>query len=76
MAVWYSSFLSMEGNQPDSEPVVILYNNSTGTIDLKDIKTPFLPNRIIYHMMHVVLPKKYGINIELKPHHVGSGLLF
>ncbi len=36
------------GGQHDSEPVVILYNDSTGTIDLNDIKTQLLPNRIYY----------------------------
>jgi polar amino acid transport system substrate-binding protein len=55
------------GWQPDSEPVVILYNDSTGTIDLNDIETQPRPNRIIYHMLNVVLPKEYGINIKLKP---------
>lgn len=55
------------GEQPDSEAVVILYNDSTGTIDLNDVETQPRPNRIIYHMVNVVLPKKYGINIKFKP---------
>jgi len=58
---------SIYGGQPDSEPVVILYNDSTGTIGLSDLKAQPLPNNIFYHMMHVILPKKYNINIELKP---------
>ena len=55
------------GGQPDSEPVVILYNDSTGTIDLNDRETQPRPNRIIYHMVNVVLPQEYGINIKFKP---------
>ena len=55
------------GAQPDSEPVVILYNDSTGTIDLNDIETQPRANRILYHMVNVVLPKEYGINIKMKP---------
>jgi len=55
------------GAQPAPEPVVILFNDSTGTIDLNDIETQPQPNRILYHMMNVVLPKEYGINIKFKP---------
>jgi polar amino acid transport system substrate-binding protein len=55
------------GGQPDSGPVVILYNDSTGTIDLNDIGTQARPNRIIYHMVNVVLPQEYGVNIRFKP---------
>ena len=55
------------GGQADSEPVVILYTDSTGTINLDDIETIPKYNRISYHMFHVVLPKKYGINIKFKP---------
>lgn len=57
----------VNGGQPDSDPVVILYNDSTGTIDLNDIETQARPNRIVYHMVNIVLPKVYGINIKMKP---------
>ena len=55
------------GGQSDSEPAVILYHDGTGTINLNDVSTQPQANRIIYHTLNVVLPKKYGINIKLKP---------
>lgn len=55
------------GKQPASEPVVILYHDSTGTIDLNDIATQPEPKRIIFYMLNVVFPQKYGINVKLKP---------
>jgi polar amino acid transport system substrate-binding protein len=56
------------GVQPNPDPVIILYSDGgTGKMSLSDISTQYPPNRIIYHMLNVVLPEKYGINIKLKP---------
>ena len=55
------------GGQPDSDPVVILYHDGTSGINLDDTSTQPKPDRITYHMLNVVLPQKYGINIKLKP---------
>jgi len=55
------------GGQPDSEPVVILYHNTGGTTDPDDIETQHKQVRIVFHMINVVLPKTYGINIKMKP---------
>ena len=55
------------GGQSDSEPAVILYHDGTGTIKLNDLSTQPKANRIVYHMLNVVLPEVYGINIKLKP---------
>ena len=55
------------GGQPDSAPVVILYHNTGGTTDPNDIETQYKQVRIVFHMINVVLPNKYGINIKMKP---------
>lgn len=55
------------GAQHGSEPAVILYHDGTGSLDLNDSSTQPRVNRIIFHMLNVVLPKKYGINIKMKP---------
>lgn len=50
-----------------SQPVIILYHDGTGTIDLNDVSTQAEGNRIIYHILHRVLPERYGIEIKMKP---------
>lgn len=54
------------GGQPDSDPVVILYHDTGGTVDLDDIETQNKSVRIVYHIINVVLPKTYGINTKMK----------
>ena len=57
----------VSGEQPESEPVVILYHDTGGTTNPNDIDTQNKPVRIVFHMIHVVLPNKYGINIKMTP---------
>ncbi len=54
------------GGQPDSEPVVILYHDGTGTMRPNDPSTLAKEKRILFYMLNVVLPEVYGINIKLK----------
>lgn|GEM_PF-2346949 len=51
----------------DTEPVTILYHDGTGNLKLDDPSTQAAGNRIIFHILNVVLPEQYGINIQLKP---------
>lgn len=55
------------GRQPSPDPVVILYHDATGSIDLNDISTQPQPKRIIFHMLNVVFPQEFGIKVKLKP---------
>jgi hypothetical protein len=55
------------GTLPGSKPPIILYHDGTGTTLVDDVSTQPQVNRIIFHMLNVVLPKKYGINIKMEP---------
>ncbi len=67
--------LLANGESADQQQIVILYSDADKKIDLNDLSTtPSKVNRIIYHMLHKVLPQKYKIPIKLKPVSWSRGL--
>jgi polar amino acid transport system substrate-binding protein len=63
------------GSAPfNSEPVVILYHDDTGTTQVDDVSSQPRENRIVFHMLNVVLPNRYGINIKMMPVKWSRGL--
>lgn len=61
--ICFNTAIASENNKE----IVILYDDSQGTLDISDITSISPDSRMPYHTIGNVLPQKYGFNIRLKP---------